>query len=171
VRGLPFRPNRSAPQAPSFSTAENAERRGRGAAGLSAFFRVFRSSLLRPAAAVSGLVLLAGCSQGTGVTRAPGATRLDCSPGYEAVKARIAGQPGLTRAPKEPGEPYDWYSSADQQTSYVITEPGAPGHPAIVMERAAGGGQAISGCSYGDKAGYQQLLAYLTSLRGARTPK
>jgi len=127
--------------------------------------RAVRGSVVGLAAA------LAGCSPGKGVTAVSAVATLDCSAGYAAVKAKIAGQAGLTRAPKEPGEPYDWYSSADQATSYVITEPGAPGHPAIVMEQAAGGRQAMAGCSYGDKAGYQQLIAYLKSLRGARAPQ
>jgi hypothetical protein len=92
---------------------------------------------------------------------------LDCGLGFDALKAKIVAQPGLLQAPKDAGEPYDWYTSADQATSYVITEPGAPGHPAILMQHAAGGQETTIGCPYGDKKGYGQVLAYVESLKGA----
>jgi hypothetical protein len=94
--------------------------------------------------------------------------RLDCTQGFERLKAAVAAQPGLVAAPNDPGEPYRWYNSADQATSYVVTEPGAPGHPAIVVQHAAGGREATVGCAYGDQAGYRKLLAYLQSLRSIR---
>jgi hypothetical protein len=111
---------------------------------------------------------LTACSPKTAEPPAPQAVALDCSLSFEALKAKVAGQPGLVAAPKEPGEPYAWYNSADQATSYVVTEPGAPGHPAVVMERAAGGQEAVTGCAYGDKAGYDKLIAYVNGLRAAR---
>src|SRR5579884_1484938 len=83
---------------------------------------------------------LAGCSgKPAQAPAAAQAAALDCSLSFEALKAKVTGQPELVAAPKEPGEPYDWYNSADGATSYVVTEAGAPGHPAILMERAAGG--------------------------------
>jgi hypothetical protein len=91
----------------------------------------------------------------------------DCSLGFEKLKAKITSQPGLVQAPKDPAEPYEWYTSADQATSYVITEPGAPGHPAILVQHAANGNELTDGCPYGDKKGYQQVLAYVESLKGA----
>ena len=93
---------------------------------------------------------------------------LDCSQPFAALAQRITGQPGLKAAPKDPGEPYRFYSTEDGATSYVVTEPGAPGHPAILMQTARNGTLATTGCPYGDKAGYGQLLAYLQSLRAAR---
>ena len=43
--------------------------------------------------------------------------------------------------------------------------PGAPGHPAIMMQRAVHHDVKTTGCAYGDKAGYQALVAYLDSLK------
>ncbi len=90
---------------------------------------------------------------------------LDCSQSFAALSQRIVGQPGLNAAPKDPAEPYRFYSSADGATSYLITEPGAPGHPAIMMQKAVGHEVKTTGCPYGDPAGYQKLLAYLDSLK------
>ena len=82
------------------------------------------------------------------------------------VKAKITAQPNLNAAPAEPGEPYRAYSLADGSVSYFITEPGAPAHPAILMQQAgAGGAMTNTGCAYGDKAAYGQLMTYLTSLK------
>jgi hypothetical protein len=93
---------------------------------------------------------------------------LTCERGFETLAAEIAGSPSLKPAPKEPGEPYRFYSAIEGGTAYVVTEPGAPGHPAILKQEAAGGQVTNSGCPYGDKAGYAQVEAYLRSLRGAR---
>jgi hypothetical protein len=90
---------------------------------------------------------------------------LDCSQPFEAQAAAIKAQPHLVPAPHESAEPYLFYSSEDGRTSYLITEKGAPGHPAIMMQRASGGQVATSGCPYGDQKGYKQLLAYLDSLK------
>jgi hypothetical protein len=94
-------------------------------------------------------------------------TSLDCSQPFEALKAAVVAQPDLVAAPKDPGEPYRFYTAADQATSYMITEEGAPGHPAILMQHAAGGRETTTGCPYGDKAGYAKLMAYLDSLKAA----
>ncbi|THD79355.1 MAG: hypothetical protein E7812_09790 [Phenylobacterium sp.] len=96
------------------------------------------------------------------------AVQLNCGQTFEALAAKIAAQPGMTQAPKEPGEPYRFYTTADQATSYVVTEPGAPGHPAILMQRAAGGAEATVGCPYGKLAGYAKLKAYIESLKAVR---
>jgi hypothetical protein len=90
---------------------------------------------------------------------------LDCAQPFETQSQRITAQPGLKGAPKDPAEPYRWYSSEDGATSYLITEPGAPGHPAIMMQRALHGDVKTTGCAYGDKAGYDQLARYLDSLK------
>ena len=50
----------------------------------------------------------------------------------------------------------------------MVTEPGAPGHPAILMQQSVGGQMQDSGCPYGEKAGYEEVVAYLKSLRGGR---
>ncbi|MDB5475687.1 MAG: hypothetical protein JWP49_1198 [Phenylobacterium sp.] len=93
------------------------------------------------------------------------ALRLDCSQPFAAQAERLTAQPGLKAAPKDPAEPYRFYSSEDGATSYLITEPGAPGHPAIMMQRARHGAVATTGCPYGDRKGYDQLAAYLDSLK------
>jgi hypothetical protein len=99
----------------------------------------------------------------------PAPAALDCRQPFEALKAKITSQPGLNAAPPEPGEPYRVYSSADGQASWFVTEPGAPAHPAILMQQVKpGGGMANSGCAYGDKAAYEQLMAYLASLKAGR---
>ena len=96
------------------------------------------------------------------------AAALDCRQPFEALKATVTTQPRLVAAPKEPAEPYRAYSTADGRASYFITEPGAPAHPAILMQRASGGQMTDTGCAYGDKAAYDQLMAYLTGLKAGR---
>lgn len=98
----------------------------------------------------------------------PAAVALDCAQPFEALSAKITGQPGLKPAPEEAGEPYRAYSTADGRASYFITKPGAPAHPAILMQEAAGGQMRNTGCAYGDKAAYQELMAYLTGLSAGR---
>lgn len=90
---------------------------------------------------------------------------LNCAQPFEAQVAALTGQPHLTPAPKDPAEPYLFYSSTDGRTSYLITAKGAPGHPAIMMQKAAGGDVVTTGCPYGDAKGYDQLHAYLDSLK------
>ena len=98
----------------------------------------------------------------------PAAVALDCGQPFETLSAKITGQPGLKPAPEEAGEPYRVYSTADGHASYFITKPGAPAHPAILMQEAAGGQMKNTGCAYGDKAAYQELMAYLTGLSAGR---
>ncbi|CAN7355122.1 hypothetical protein LJR225_002130 [Phenylobacterium sp. LjRoot225] len=96
------------------------------------------------------------------------AVALDCSQPFEALRSKITAQPGLVPAPQEPSEPYRAYSTADGHASYFITEPDAPAHPAILMQQAAGGAMTNTGCAYGDRAAYDQLMAYLTGLKAGR---
>jgi len=90
---------------------------------------------------------------------------LDCAQPFEAQAAKLAAQPHLVPAPHESAEPYRFYSTEDGHASYLITEPGAPGHPAILMQTASGGQVKTTGCPYGSPAGYKQLVAYLDSLK------
>ena len=100
----------------------------------------------------------------------PPAPALDCARGFEALSQAVAATPGMTLAPRTPGEPYRFYNAGDGKTSYMVTEVGAPGHPAILMQSAAAGAQQTTGCPFGDRGGYDQLLGYLKSLSGARRP-
>ncbi len=108
---------------------------------------------------------LAGACAPKPEATAPTAMTLDCNLPFEAQAARIAAQPHLVPAPHESAEPYLFYSTEDGRTSYLITQKGAPGHPAIMMQRASGGQVTTTGCPYGDPKGYKQLLAYLDSLK------
>lgn len=93
---------------------------------------------------------------------------LDCSLSYEALSAKVMAHPGLTQQPAERGEPYRFYTSPETAEAFVFTEPGAPGHPAILKQEVVReNGEARmrnTGCPYGDRAGYDQVLAYLESM-------
>jgi hypothetical protein len=116
--------------------------------------------------ALAGLLALAACAP---KARAPAAAALDCGQGFAAQRTAILAQPGLKPAPQEPSEPYRVYSTADGRASYFVTEPGAPAHPAILMQAVAqGGGMTDTGCAWGDQAAYAQLAAYLKSLAAGR---
>lgn len=97
----------------------------------------------------------------------PAPLALDCGRDFDALVQAVTAQPGFTEA-DAPGEPYRYINAEDGRTSYVVTKPGAPGHPAIVRQAGRAEGQETTGCAFGDKAGYDQLLAYLSSLSGAR---
>lgn len=124
---------------------------------------------MRPLGLVSGgaLLLMSACAPKAVEAPAPAPLVLDCALGFEALSAKIAAEPGLTRA-TAPGEPYRYYNAADGHVSYVVTEPGGAGHPAIVRQTATPSGMAEDGCPYGDKAGYDELVAYLRSLAKVR---
>ena len=108
-------------------------------------------------------ILLATCAK---PTEAPVAfLALDCAQAFQTQVVALIAQPDLTPAPKDPAEPYLFYSSIDGRTSYLITAKGAPGHPAIMMQKAGGGEVVTTGCPYGDRKGYDQLHAYLDSLK------
>lgn len=95
----------------------------------------------------------------------PKALALDCSLPFEAQVARLTAQPHLLPPAHAADEPYLFYATEDGRASYLVTEKGAPGHPAIMMQRSAGRQVKTTGCSYGDPKGYRQLLAYLDSLQ------
>lgn len=122
---------------------------------------------MRPAAGALAALALCPPILGACAPKAeapPAYLALDCAQPFEAQKAAITAQP-LNAAPGDPAEPYSFYSSPDAKTSYLITEPGAPGHPAIMMQQARGGEVITTGCPYGDKAGYDELHAYLDGLK------
>ena len=114
--------------------------------------------------ALAALALVA-CTQGPQTETA--ALPLDCALPFEALKAVVLAQP-LTPAPKDSSQPYRFYSTADGRASYLITEPDAPAHPAIMMQLAAGGQVATTGCRYGDSKGYETLFHYLDGLKAWR---
>lgn len=116
----------------------------------------------RRAAAFAALTLVA-CAPTT--EREPAYRGLDCTQPFASQIAALVSQPQLIPAPVEPAEPYRFYSSADGRTSYLITVKGAPGHPAIMMQRARDGDVITTGCPYGDRKGYDELHAYLDSLK------
>ena len=125
-----------------------------------------RQSRLRGSLPALALILplLSACAPKPEAT-APAAIALDCAQPFDAQSAAITAQPGLVPAPKEAGEPYRFYTTADGHVSYVVTEPGAPGHPALIRQDATGGQMKTTGCAYGNKRGYEQLRAYLDSLK------
>jgi len=99
---------------------------------------------------------------------APPPVQLDCAQSFEALKAAITAQPGIDPKPIEPSEPYRFYSAARGKASYMITEPGAPAHPAILMQQVGSDHKMVNtGCAFGDEAAYQELMAYLTGLSRA----
>ena len=111
------------------------------------------------------LITLPLCACAPKAEAPAGPLGLDCALPFEAQAAKLTTQPHLIAAPQDYAEPYKFYSTEDNRTSYLITKPGAPGHPAIMMQRAGGGTVKTTGCPYGDRKGYDQLLAYLESLK------
>jgi hypothetical protein len=90
---------------------------------------------------------------------------LDCDVPFVEQSTALIAQPKMIPAPVEPAEPYRFYSSADGRTSYLVTQTTAPAHPAIMMQKARGADVITVGCAYGDRAAYDQLWAYLDSLK------
>jgi hypothetical protein len=113
--------------------------------------------------ALAVLLTLAACAPKPG-EQAVKYLDLDCAKPFSAQVAAIVAQPQLMPAGEVGSEPYSYYSSADGHTSYLITRPGSPAHPAIMIQRARGG-VTTTGCAYGSKPGYDELLAYLESLK------
>lgn len=93
----------------------------------------------------------------------PPPLQLDCDMGFDALAAAVARDPALKLA-AAPGEPYGFYNAADGAVSFVVTRPEAPAHPAILRQAASDGRMQTTGCSYGDRAAYDQLVAYVSSL-------
>ena len=89
---------------------------------------------------------------------------LDCAKPFDAQVAAITAQPRLVPAGTVGAEPYSYYSAADGSVSYLITRKGSPSHPAIMIQRAHNGVH-TSGCAYGNQKAYDELLAYLESLK------
>ena len=93
---------------------------------------------------------------------------LDCNLPYETLAARVLAQPGLKPAPQERGEPYRFYNMEGGGEAFVLTHAGAPGHPAVFKQEAVQeNGRKVmnnTGCAYGDKAGFDQVMTYLESL-------
>ncbi len=89
----------------------------------------------------------------------------DCAKPFEAQVAAITAQPHLVPAGVVGSEPYSYYSSADGRTSYLITRKGSPAHPAIMIQRAKDNTVVTTGCPYGGRKAYDELHAYLDSLK------
>lgn len=115
------------------------------------------------ASALALLLSLCACSPKT--EAATGFLAPDCTQPFEAQTTALIAQPHLTPALEDYAEPYRFYSSEDGHTSYLITKPGAPAHPAIMMQRASGNDVKTSGCRYGAQKSYDELLAYLEGLK------
>lgn len=109
-------------------------------------------------------LLLASCSQKTDPDAPVAYMDLDCAKPFDAQVAALTAQPKLVPAGVVGAEPYSYYSSTDGRVSYLVTRPGSPAHPAIMIQRAQNGVH-TSGCAYGSKAAYDELLAYLESLK------
>lgn len=118
---------------------------------------------MRASALIPLLAALAACAPAQ--PPAKPRLRLDCGLSYEALSAQVLAHPGLVQQPAEKGEPYRFYTVPDAGEAFVFTEPGAPGHPAILKQevvRKGGEAQMLNtGCPYGDQAGFDQVLAYL----------
>ena len=118
---------------------------------------------MKARAALFAVLALAACAPAADPE--PTYLGLNCDQPFEAQVAALTTQPDLIPAPKAPAEPYLFYSSADGRTSYLITVTGAPGHPAIMMQKAQGGEVITTGCPYGDRKGYDRIMDYLESLK------
>ncbi|RAK56497.1 hypothetical protein [Phenylobacterium deserti] len=98
----------------------------------------------------------------------PPPVQLDCNQSFDALRSAITAQPGIDPKPLDGAEPYRFYSAAQGKASYMITEPGAPAHPAILMQQVGPERRTVNtGCAYRDKTAYAELLAYLTGLSRA----
>lgn len=127
---------------------------------------------MRPGAAAALAALLAACGPAGEKAETPAAApepaaALDCAKGFDALAAEIAAQPDLVQAPS-PGEPYRFLNHRSGSPSFVVTLPEAPAHPAILMQRTVGGAMQTTGCRYGEAAAYDELAAYIESLRAHR---
>lgn len=119
---------------------------------------------MRAGAALIAALALAACSQKPDEDAPVAYMNLDCAATFEDQVVDITGQDGLVPAGVVGSEPYSYYSSPDGRVSYLITRPGSPAHPAIMIQRA-GTGVHTTGCAYGDKKAFDELLAYLESLK------
>ncbi len=88
----------------------------------------------------------------------------DCAKPFAEQVAALTAQPRLQSAGIVGAEPYADWSSVDGRASYLVTREGSPAHPAIMMQTAEGGVK-TSGCAWGDRKAYDELFAYLESLK------
>ena len=126
---------------------------------------------MRAGAALALLLLPVAVGCAPAAEPAPAARlRLDCALPYETLSARILATPDLIPAPQQRGEPYRFYNVPGGREAFVLTEPGAPGHPAVFKQEAVreNGRKVVknTGCAYGDKAGFAEVMAYLQGLPG-----
>ena len=122
---------------------------------------------MRPwALPLMGALLLSACAPPEPPQPPP--LKLDCGLGFAALSTAIVAAPGMKPAVKERGEPFRYYNAQGGHSSFMITEPGAPGHPAILEQQVTSAGITNSGCAYGDQKGYAELVAYLEALAKAR---
>lgn len=127
---------------------------------------------MRPRAAAALAALVAACGPAAETAKSPAAApappaALDCAKGFDALAGEIGARPDFAQAPS-PGEPYRFLNHRSGSPSYVVTLPDAPAHPAILKQETVGGAMRTSGCRYGDAAAYDQLVAYIESLRHVR---
>ena len=92
---------------------------------------------MRPWSAVPLLLTLCACSPKI----EPVATYLDldCKQPFDAQVATLVAQRDLVPAGTVGSEPYTYYSAADGSVSYLITRPGSPAHPAIMIQARRAG--------------------------------
>lgn len=115
------------------------------------------------AAAIVPVLMLSACTRKP--QEAPVAyLQPDCAQPFDAQVAAIIAQPRLVPAGNVGAEPYSYYSSADGSVSYLITRKGSPAYPAIMIQRAHNG-VTTDGCAWGSKRAYDELKAYLESLK------
>jgi hypothetical protein len=123
------------------------------------------------APAALALLALAACSPKAQAPSGP-AFQLDCAKGFEAQAAALAADPAIKAAPKGEGQPYRFFNAADGKTAWVVTESGSAAHPAVVEQAAVRENGVLTmknrGCAYGDRAGYDELVAYMETLSAGR---
>ena len=119
---------------------------------------------MRAWVALLAALAVAACSQKADPEAPVAYMDLDCARPFDEQVAAIKAQPKLVPAGEVGAEPYSYYSSADGKVSYLVTRPGSPAHPAIMIQRARAKVH-TTGCAYGSKRGYDELLAYLESLK------
>jgi hypothetical protein len=123
---------------------------------------------VRAALVAIPLLALAACAPGDQATYQISVHfPLHCDQPFADQVRAIAAMPGGKRA-QASGEPYDYFNAEGGQTSYVVTRPEAPAHPAILIQQVEGGVQKTTGCAYGDRKAFDDLLAYIQGLGAAK---
>jgi len=112
-------------------------------------------------AVLPALLTLGACAERAEV---PVQTAMDCSRGFEALKAQITAEAGAAGAPGA-DEPFPTYFVDRGRAYYSISKVGVPGHPMILhVTQTSDGEQTASGCGYGDQAAYQRALHEFAAL-------